>query len=90
ANFTSAKACYKSIRGLISSSWKIEGKTFNLSITIPANTTAIVYVPANSIDNVKENNKPVSKSSDIKFLRTENNYVVFEVGSGEYNFKSQL
>ena len=90
ANFTSAKASYKSIRGLISSSWKIEGKTFNLSITIPANTTAIVYVPATSLDNIKENNKPVSKSSDIKFIRMENNYNVFEVGSGEYNFKSQL
>lgn len=39
------KASHKSPYGLIKSAWEINGDVFNWEITIPANTTATVYVP---------------------------------------------
>ena len=45
-NLTYAKNSYKSIRGRIATDWKIVEGNFLLSVTLPANTTAMVYVPA--------------------------------------------
>ncbi len=42
---TSASASLRSIRGLIASSWTVKDGTFALDVTIPANTTATVFVP---------------------------------------------
>ncbi|MFM2291643.1 MAG: hypothetical protein RIS29_1456 [Bacteroidota bacterium] len=39
------KASTKSVYGRISVEWKLEGKQFNLHLTIPKNTTAEVYLP---------------------------------------------
>ncbi len=89
-DFNSVKATYKSIRGVIASSWKIYGTKFNLSVQIPGNTTALVYVPAKNAASVKEGNKPIDRAKGVKFVRMENNYAVFEVGSGEYNFNSEI
>lgn len=41
-----AKGSYSSIRGQISSDWSIEDGLMRLSVSIPANTSAIVYVPS--------------------------------------------
>ena len=44
-NLTSAEATYDSVRGRIVSDWKIKQGRFNLTVTIPANTTATIYLP---------------------------------------------
>ncbi len=44
-DLTSARAKYRSIHGDIVSDWRIEGGTFKLSVTVPAGTTASVFVP---------------------------------------------
>jgi lysophospholipase L1-like esterase len=61
-----------------------------MDVTIPVNTTATVYVPAEDAASVLESGKPVSDAKDVKFMRMENNAAVFEVGSGSYHFCSQL
>ena len=38
-------ASHKSQYGIIKSEWKIEGNEFNWDVTIPANTTATIYIP---------------------------------------------
>jgi hypothetical protein len=45
---TSARASYHSAYGEIVSEWKIENNTFKLEVTIPANTTADVYLSGNA------------------------------------------
>lgn len=40
-----AKANYKSVHGLISADWKKDSKSFELNISIPANTIATIYFP---------------------------------------------
>jgi alpha-L-rhamnosidase len=85
-----AKASYKSIHGKIVSDWRIKGSTFTLNVTIPANTTATVYVPAEDIESVTEGGWPAVKAEAVSLLRREKDRVVFAVGSGQYRFVSKL
>jgi alpha-L-rhamnosidase len=83
------KASHRSPYGLISSEWHKDGNNFNWHITVPANTTATVYVPAKSAEAVTESGRSTDKSKGMKFLRMENGRAVFEIGSGEYQFASR-
>jgi hypothetical protein len=84
------RARFNSIRGKIVSDWKRRGDEFTLKVSIPANTVATVFVPAQSSALVTESGKPASSSRGVKFLREENGCAVFEIGSGDYRFESRL
>lgn len=81
-DLTWAKGSYQSVRGMITSDWKINGSDFSLSVSIPANTTAHVWVPS-SDGKVKQDGKGISG-------RVEKDYVVVEVGSGSYVFETKV
>ena len=81
-----AKAEFQSIHGQIVSDWKIENGQFRLNVTIPANTTADVFLPAASADAVKENGQPAAQAAAVKFVKVEDGSAVFAVGSGKYVF----
>jgi hypothetical protein len=87
---TWVKASYDSVRGKIVSNAKHARGKFTLSVTIPANTTATVYVPAASADTVTENGRPAAKAKGVSFSRMENGCAVFAVESGKYEFVSNL
>jgi hypothetical protein len=89
-DLTWAKASYDSIRGGIVSDWKRDGDKFTLNVTIPANTTATVFVPAKSPAQVMESGKPAKQSTGVKFLRQENDRAVYTIGSGDYTFESKF
>jgi alpha-L-rhamnosidase len=84
------KCSYLSPYGKIVSNWKCEGQKLSMDVTIPANTTATVYVPAKDAASVTESGKPAEKVKGVKFLRMENNAAVYEVASGTYQFQSLL
>lgn len=86
---TSAKASLRSIRGMIASSWTLKDGVFTLDVTIPANTTATVYVPAASAAAVQESGKPTSEAKTLRSLRAESGEAVFEVQSGTYHFTAR-
>jgi len=81
---------YKTVSGLISVDWRRENGIFNLSVSIPANTSATVYIPAIKEVDVTESGKSVARSFGVRFLRLENGKAVYEVGSGEYKFESKM
>jgi alpha-L-rhamnosidase len=83
------RASYDSLRGRIVSHWKRAGDRFTLEVTIPANTTATVFLPARDGSDVLEGGKTVGQSSGVQALRQEGNYAVFAVASGEYVFESR-
>ena len=87
---TWAKGYYDSLYGKISSSWKVENGLLIYETSVPANTTATLYLPAASVKTIKENGKPVKRSKGITFLRYENGKSVYEIGSGSYIFTSEL
>jgi len=82
------KARYDSIRGPIMSSWKVEDGRFHLKVAVPVNSTATVYVPAQEVEDVSADGRPIAQEKDIKFLRVENGRAAFLVGSGRYEFAS--
>ncbi|MFW9898089.1 MAG: glycoside hydrolase family 78 protein [Candidatus Thorarchaeota archaeon] len=85
---TWAKGCYESIHGQIIINWDIENRIFNLEVSIPTNTTATVYLPAESVENTYENEKPIQESKEIKISSYENKTLCLEINSGKYFFKT--
>jgi alpha-L-rhamnosidase len=83
---TWANGSYNSIRGKIESSWRVEQGVFSLDVTIPANTTASVYVPAKSADSVTESDQPASRAAGVRFVKMDDGAAVFHVTSGKYRF----
>jgi alpha-L-rhamnosidase len=79
---------YNSVKGIIKSAWNKTPGLINMDITIPGNSTAIVYIPTRNIANITESNQKIENLNEIKFLRTEDSYAVYQVGSGTYHFKS--
>jgi len=89
-DLTWVKAHHDSPYGRIVSNWKIEPGNLKLDVTIPANTTATVHVPAKDAAAVTEGGSPIDKVQGVKFLRLENGAAVYEVGSGCYQFQSSV
>jgi alpha-L-rhamnosidase len=83
---TWATGSYQSAYGPIKTHWAVDENRFTLSVTIPANTTATVYVPAAKGSEIMEGDRPVNQSPGVEFVRWENGAGIFRVGSGEYVF----
>jgi alpha-L-rhamnosidase len=81
SRMTSAHAEYDSIYGQIVSDWQgTPAGPFSLSVTIPANTSAKVFLPVIAGAHLTEDRTPIE-------ARTEGGSFVVEVGSGLYNFE---
>ncbi|MDA3816964.1 MAG: family 78 glycoside hydrolase catalytic domain [Prolixibacteraceae bacterium] len=89
-----------SVRGLIRSSWTNENGQVNWKVTIPVNSTASVYIPYSTDRTIAEGGKRIwvngSASGSVPGLKLKgveidadsgNKYVVWTVGSGDYEFK---
>jgi alpha-L-rhamnosidase len=87
-DLSSVTAEYRSIRGPIRSAWKIADGAFRWSITIPANTTATIYVPARDGKAITEGGKPAGEAPGVHFLRDEPGAAVYTIESGQYEFVS--
>ncbi len=85
---TWARGSYDSIRGRITSGWKLDNGKFELAIEVPPNVTATVFVPAASLDAVRESGQPAANARAVEFLRMESGSAVFRVGSGRYQFEA--
>ena len=85
-DITFANTSYESAYGTIRSHWKKTGNGFRLNVTVPANTTAVVYLPAKDGSLVKEGKLSIQKRNDIKQIGNENGKLKVQVGSGNYHF----
>jgi alpha-L-rhamnosidase len=95
-DLTHAGASLKTIRGLVVSKWRREGNSLTLEVTIPVNSRGEVYVPLIALKNpvIKEGEKIIWKDEkfiqefpEITFIKKEEDYIVFSIGSGSYVFK---
>ena len=74
--------------GRIESGWEIENEIIRYTFNIPGNTSALLYLPASSVKDVKENGKGIlKKSTGIKFIGENNGKVILELESGSYQFE---
>lgn len=84
------KGSYYSAYGRVVSNWTRTAKSFNWDVEVPVNTTALISIPAKSAKDVKESGKSISGSKGVKFIKMEDGRAVFEIGSGQYKFTSNL
>jgi alpha-L-rhamnosidase len=61
-----------------------------MEVTIPANTTALIYIPFSSGAIIKESGKDISGVKDIQVIGEENGRKILKVGSGIYFFVSDF
>jgi alpha-L-rhamnosidase len=85
-NLQWAKGTYNSVQGLIVSDWYLKDYRFNLTVTIPPNTTATLYLPVGNMQKVQEDGRALDKAPGVKNVSTKENSTVIEVGSGTYKF----
>lgn len=83
-------ASYKSMHGLIKSEWKKSADQFEWKVSIPANSTAVIHVPARSLADIQESGVEVAKVEGIKSVKWESGSAIIHVGSGEYKFTSKI
>jgi alpha-L-rhamnosidase len=91
-----AEASIKTVRGIISSSWKRTKNSFVLEIEIPVNSTAKVSVPTLDLKEfaITEGGKAIWKNdfyidgvAGVVDARRDANWVTFDVGSGNFHFE---
>ncbi|MET7605802.1 alpha-L-rhamnosidase [Streptomyces avermitilis] len=75
---TSARATFASLYGPVSTRWQQRSGGFVLTCSVPPNTTAEVWIPADHPDRVQHTHGT--------FVRAEDGCAVFEVGSGSHRF----
>jgi alpha-L-rhamnosidase len=83
---TFAKASTETFKGTISSEWNRSDNYFELSVSVPFNTSAIVYVPADKDTKINESLTTAAHAQDVNFIKYDNGYQLFEVASGDYTF----
>jgi alpha-L-rhamnosidase len=87
---TAASARYHSLYGEIASSWQMRDGRFTLTIKIPANTTATVFLPGAEARQVTEGGQAVETAEGVIRMSQEQETTVIEVGSGTYTFAYPL
>jgi len=81
---TWAKGRYDSIRGRIESGWRIAAGSIMMTVVVPPNTTATVYVPTQDAGAVKEKGRAASRATGVTFLRREKGAAVYRLSSGHF------
>ena len=85
-NLHYARLKMPTIRGMIHCTWKVENNRFNFDVTIPANTSAEIWLPSVSKDAIKECGKKIEDKNDIMILGGKDGFVVCEIKAGLYHF----
>lgn len=79
-------ASTETLYGKVASHWQKTAEGLKWEVEIPANTTALIRIPATSADAVTENGQPLLQNPAIKAVQTADTFVSAEVGSGKYSF----
>ena len=82
-----AEGYYDSMHGSIKSRWEVNEKSILYTFTVPANTTATVYLKAKSINDIRESGKKLKKAKDIQVVGYDSDRVQLKIGSGNYSFQ---
>lgn len=74
------------LSGFIEAAFTQEENKLSFQLTIPANTTAHLRLPASAADAVREGGMPLSEVSGIRVIDANNGFVQLDVSSGVYHF----
>ena len=80
------QASYITPYGKVISHWTQTAVDYQWDITIPANTTATIWLPNENANDITEGKRKLNQVKEIHILRSENGYSICEIGSGSYSF----
>jgi alpha-L-rhamnosidase len=94
---TGATAEVMTVRGKAGVSWRREDPSFELNVQVPVGTEAEVYCPLyGGTGLIKESGSVIwqdgavsGQPTEVFFLRRENDFALFRLGSGLYAFRSE-
>jgi alpha-L-rhamnosidase len=84
-----AKGHYDALPGRISVDWKKKECECTLKVSIPANTSAKVYLPAKDPTTIRESGKGLEASDGVQSVERKNMNTVITISSGHYSFSFQ-
>ena len=87
-DLTWVRAHYDSVRGRIAVHWQREGGRLRMTVTVPASTTATVYIPTGSPGSVTESGKPLAVAPGVTPLPAVVGAAVCRVVAGTYDFEA--
>lgn len=64
----------------------MKGNKLTLTVTVPANTTALVHLPGKKLLSVADGSKPLIQKNVVTELGTADGRLLVEIGSGNYVF----
>jgi alpha-L-rhamnosidase len=82
-----SRASFESSYGKIESGWERKDGKVIIKVKVPVNTSATIILPASSQDKVTEGGKALSQNGYFKDIKSTDNKVTMEAGSGEYIFE---
>lgn len=85
-SLTHVKTSHDSIYGTIKSNWKRNKNEIQYNASIPANTSATVYLAADQVNQITESGKPLKQSEGISDIQAKDGFVIFKAVAGEYQF----
>jgi alpha-L-rhamnosidase len=74
--------------GLAASAWKFDEGQNSFEVTIPANTTATVYLPFDDINKVESDGKLISGADEFAIHVDEQKNQYLKFGSGTFKFSA--
>ena len=79
---------YESPYGEIKSAWVVKGSDVDWAVTIPANTTARLPLPATRASAFTIDGKPLAENPNVSLLSEEAGTKVFKLAAGSYTIKT--
>lgn len=89
-----ARGTISTVAGNITAAWeKSAGNHFNLTLTVPRETLATVYLPSTNLTTVKINGKALAENPEINARQAPGGWIVLPLGPararGHYQFECQ-
>ncbi len=67
--------------------WEKDNSQYKIELEVPVGSTANVYIPASSIEEIREDGNSIKKSNrNISFIGTDGIYTILRINSGKYLF----
>ena len=86
---TSAWATLDGPYGRIASDWRSDGDTFDWQLSVPPNSYATVYVPADTAGVVHEGERPAEDAAGVSLIDRNATHAIYRVGAGSYHFTAE-
>ena len=84
SDLTWVTAGYDSLYGQIVSEWRRSGASIELSVTVPPNTRATLFVPVTDPRRIRESGRPLGEAAGAAWVKADGNRGVLRLESGSY------